>query len=152
PTVVELGRGAPAVIVEPLVRVANRVIVDTAHTTSTRVAELAGKTRASIADRAFVRTFSWRELVARFFDDAPRAARTISRVSIERTPDGKHDPAGLMLGWLASRLGWRFESATRAAGPAGGVTIEVKNPESHDDIGALDIACVRLEASLDGQP
>ncbi len=114
PTIVELGRGAPAQLADGLSRSAHRVIVDSAHTSVSRIADIAQKTAAPLADRAFVRTFSWRELIARFFDEAPGAERAVGRVEIDRTLGDRNDPAALVLGWLASRLGWRFESATRA--------------------------------------
>lgn len=152
PTIVEIGRGAPGSLSDALVRIADRVIVDSAHTTATRIAELAGKTRAPLADRAFVRTFSWREFVARFFDDAPGAEKTIGRVEIERAPSDRGDPAALLLGWLASRLGWRFEGAARAVDEEGvPVEILVSAPAARE-VPAGELAAVRITAAIDGRP
>jgi glucose-6-phosphate dehydrogenase assembly protein OpcA len=152
PTIVELGRGAPAPLTDALVKIADRVIVDSAHTTTQRIAELAARTKAPFGDRAFVRTFSWREFTARFFDEAPGAERAIGRVEIERTTAGRCDPAALFLGWLAARLGWRFESATRAV-DAQGLPIAIAVRAAAD--GGLppgEIAAVRLVTAVDNRP
>jgi glucose-6-phosphate dehydrogenase assembly protein OpcA len=148
PTILEVARGAPAVLADGLARRADRVIVDSAHTTVGRIAEIAGKTSAPLADREFVRTFSWREFTARFFDEAPGAERAVGRVEIDRAPDGHRDPAALLLGWLASRLGWRFESASRAVDAAGmPVDIVVRAAGTPGEI-----AAVRLVTAIDGRP
>ncbi len=151
PTIVEIARGAPASLADGLVRVADRVIVDSAQAGVTRVAELAAKTSAPIADRCFVRTFSWREFIARFFDEAPGAERAIGRVEIERTTADHRDPAALVLGWLASRLGWRFESATRAV-DADGMPIDLVVREVATGVAPGEISAVRLTTALDGRP
>lgn len=150
PTIVELAKGAPTTLADALVKTADRVIVDSAHTTVTRIAELAGKTRAPIADRAFVRTFSWRELIARFFDDAPAAAQEIRAVEIERSSDGKHDPSALLVGWLASRLGWRFEGPGEAV-DARGRKVSIAIRAGHD-LAPGELGSIRIAASLGGEP
>ncbi len=151
PTIVEVGRGAPASIVDGLVRSADRVIVDSAHTSVVRIADIAGKTRAPLADRAFVRTFNWRDFVARFADEAPGAERAIGRVEIERTTSDRSDPAALFMGWLASRLGWHFESATRAR-DAEGRPVELIVRGASTGLPAGELAAVRLVSALDGRP
>lgn len=152
PTIVELGKGAAGPLADALVRSADRVIVDSAHTPVTRIAEVAKKTRAPIADRAFVRTFTWRELVARFFDDAPGAERAIGRIEIERTTSDRGDPAALLLGWIASRLHWRFDSATRAIDVMG-MPVEVKvAPPAIEGVAPGELTAVRLVAAIDGRP
>jgi len=151
PTLVELGKGAPASLADGLARAADRVIVDSAHTSVARIAELAHRSAAPIADRAFVRTFSWREFVARFFDEAPGAEAAIGLIEIERTP-GLHDPAALLLGWLASRLGWTFESATRAVDAQGmHVAIAVRAPQA-TDAEPGEITGVRITTAIDNRP
>lgn len=133
PTLVEIGTAAPPALVEGLVAIADRVIVDSATTSVSRIADVARRSAAPIADRAFVRTFSWREFVARFFDETPAMVRDVRRVAVTRTPGGAHDPAPLFLGWLASRLGWRFESPTAAVDAGGGaVAIELAADERAD--------------------
>ena len=152
PTILEVARGAPAVLADGLARRADRVIVDSAHTGVARIAEIAGKTSAPLADRAFVRTFSWREFTARFFDEAPGAERAIGRVEIERTVEGKNDPAALFLGWLASRLGWRFESAARAVDADGMPVDLVVRGAAGAGLPPGEIAAVRLITSVDQRP
>lgn len=152
PTIVEIGRGAPAPLCDTLVTIADRVIVDSAHTSVGRIAELVHKTHAPFGDRAFVRTFSWREFTARFFDEAPGAERAIGRVEIERTPAERGDPAALLLGWLASRLGWRFESLSRAVDAQGmPVDVVVRSPSSQE-LPPGEIAAVRITTAIDNRP
>jgi hypothetical protein len=152
PTIVEIGRGAPAPLVDALVKVADRIVVDSAHTSVGRIADIARRTQAAIGDRGFVRTFSWREFVARFFDEAEAAALGIGRVEIERTTADRHDPAALFLGWLGSRLGWRFESATRAVDAQGmPIEIDVRSP-ARDDLAPGEIAAVRIVSAVDNRP
>jgi glucose-6-phosphate dehydrogenase assembly protein OpcA len=153
PTIVEVQRGAPGPLVDGLVRAADRVIVDSAQTSVGRIAEIARKTAAPLADRAFVRSFTWRDLTARFFDEAPAAARAVGRVEIERAPGERTDPAALLLGWLGSRLGWHFESATRARDPEGlPVDIVVREAPASRDLPAGEIAAIRMVAALEGRP
>ena len=157
PTIVEVQRGAPAPLADGLARSADRIIVDSAHTPVRRIADIAVKTSAPVADRAFVRTFSWRELTARFFDEAAGSERAIGRVEIERTTADHKDPAALFLGWLASRLGWRFQSATSAIDAQGlPVDIAVHAPSAaldpHGLLPAGEIAAVRLVSALANRP
>jgi glucose-6-phosphate dehydrogenase assembly protein OpcA len=152
PTIVEVGKGAQATLVDALVRTADRVIVDSAHTPVARVADIAHKTTAPIADRAFVRAFSWRDLTASFFDEARGAERAIGRVEIARTPTDRADPAALLIGWLASRLGWRFEAADRAV-DAEGMPVEILVKRAREgDIMPGEIEAIRVVAAIDGRP
>ena len=148
-TILEVGKGAPGSLVDALSRACDRVVVDTSHTSVTRVAEIARRTSAPLADRAFVRGFTWRELTARFFDDAPQVARAIHSVAIEHTGGGC-DPASLLLGWLGSRLGWKFESKSRAVDPAGHPVAIAVRTEERKDIGAGELTAIRMGAQCDG--
>lgn len=151
PTILEAGIGAPTALIDALVTRADRVLVDTAQIGVRKVAELASKTRAPIADRAFVRTFSWREMVARFFDDAVPATKAVTRIRIERTAGGKHEPAALLVGWLVSRLGLRVEGKDAAVNAEGGkVAIELGVAEPQDGLGPGEITAIHLSTSLDG--
>jgi hypothetical protein len=151
PTLVELGKGAPTSLADGLPRAATRVIVDSAHTSVTRIAEIAGKTSAPLADRAWVRTFTWRELTARFFDEAPGAERAIGRVEIERTTSAVCDPAALVLGWIASRLGWRLETGSRAL-DAKGLPVEIMVRPAAGSLPAGELAAIRIVAAAEGRP
>lgn len=158
PTIMEARAGAPKALVDPILVGAERIIVDSAELGVAAVAELAWKTRAPIADRAFIRSFSFRELVASLFDDAVDGTRAIRKVEITRTgpadggPLGKRDPAALFFGWLASRLGWRFESASLAVDAAGqGVRLATHLVPPWGDLGTGEITGVKITATHDGK-
>lgn len=75
----------------------------------------------AMSDLNWSRLTHWRELVAQFFD-APPARRyldRLERVTMEIASVRGREPdftEGLLLvGWLASRLGWRLESGGRRA-------------------------------------
>ncbi|WP_437719789.1 glucose-6-phosphate dehydrogenase assembly protein OpcA [Sorangium sp. So ce861] len=140
--IVELAPGAPNVLGDALAPICDRLVFDSAETCIERIAEVARGTKAPLADRAFVRTFSFRELVARFFDDMPEASRAIRRVEIARSAGAKPDPAALLLGWMGSRLGWTFESRGPAQPGGAGVLGRAR---------AADGAAIEI-ALLDGPP
>ncbi len=151
PTILEVARSAPSSLVDALVSGADRLIVDTADLGVRKVAEIARKTKAPVADRAFVRTFSWRDLIARFFDDTAVATKAVTRIRIARTSGGKHDPAALLLGWLVSRLGMRLESKETAVNANGDkMTIELAAEEPNDPLGPGEITAVHLTTWIDG--
>jgi len=152
PLVVEVAKGAPRKLSDALVQVADRLITDSGHTPVTRIAEMVRAVSAPVCDRAFLRMFAWRELCARFFDDALPAASAVSRVQVARTPGGE-DPAALMLGWLASRLGWELSGA-REAGHAvrrdgGKVEIELVE-EAVPNLPPGELIGVAMKADLEG--
>lgn len=153
PLVVGVARGAPRKISEALVTVADRVITDSSHTAVTRIAELARSTSAPVCDLEFLRTRAWRELCARFFDDALSATQAVSRVQIARTPGGE-DPAALLIGWLASRLGWDLSGAVepgRAVRRDGGpVEVELVE-ETVPNLPPGELLGVSMKAELSGE-
>ncbi len=151
PTILEAGAGAPVSLVEALMSRADRLIVDSADLGVRKVSELGRKTTAPIADRAFVRTFSWRDMVARFFDDAVMATRAVTRIRIARTSGWKQDPAALLLGWLASRLGMKIESKESAINANGDkVTIELVSEDPKEPLGPGEITGIHLSTWIDG--
>ncbi|WP_437825246.1 glucose-6-phosphate dehydrogenase assembly protein OpcA [Sorangium sp. So ce1153] len=164
--IVELAPGAPNVLGDALAPICDRLVFDSAETCIERIAEVARGTRAPLADRAFVRTFSFRELVARFFDDMPEACRAIRRVEIARSAGSKPDPAALFLGWMGSRLGWKFESRGPGQGGAAGVVGRARGADGAPiEIALVDgppapsegqawrrLDGVRLWTSLRGEP
>ena len=154
PLVIEVAGGAPAPLADALAGICDRLIVDSAETSPARIAQLIRRSRGPVADRAAVRTFSWRELTARFFDDGRDAWRSIRRVEIARSPGPKPDPAALFLGWLGARLGWTFEAKDRAR-DAAGRPVELAVVEGHpggDPEGRRRIDAVRITAELRGEP
>jgi glucose-6-phosphate dehydrogenase assembly protein OpcA len=151
PLVLEVGPDASPVLVEPLIALAQRVIVDTDRLPIDRAAGIARRTTAPIADRAFVRTFTWRELVARFFDPSPEALRRLRRVEVRRTPSPTVEPAALLIGWLASRVGLELRGRRRATYADGsGVELAVLD-DARADVGPGTVTAVRIEAELDGR-
>jgi glucose-6-phosphate dehydrogenase assembly protein OpcA len=152
PVIVEVGRGAPRTLVTTVAPRADRLIVDTAHTSVTRVAEIASMVHCAVGDRQFVRTYTWRELVARFFDDTFEALDTISKVTIGRTPGGVTEPAALLLGWLGARLGWAFDSRREARDRQGKTVQIVVQDEPIAELGPGELTDVWIEASVGGAP
>jgi glucose-6-phosphate dehydrogenase assembly protein OpcA len=151
PTMIEVGLGAPTALLDALVGSADRLIVDTANLGVRKVAEIARKTKAPIADRAFVRTFSWRDLIARFFDDVAFATKAVTRIRVTRTSGGKHEPAAILLGWLLSRLGMRLETKETAVNGNGDkVAIELVAEEPKDPLGPGEITAVHITTWIDG--
>lgn len=76
--------------------------------------------QVAVADLAWERLAIWRELVAGSFDGEPFEA-LLANVSQVRLVYGAPAQGGaaLLLGWLASRLGWRALSAAAALDAAG---------------------------------
>lgn len=150
PLVVESGAGASAILIDALAPLADRLIVDSAVLSPARIETLVRKTRGAVGDRAFVRSFSWRELVARFFDAVPEALSSIRRVSISRTPTNKQDPAALYIGWLCSRLGWILHSRVQAQDRSG-LPIEIALvDDARQDIDPGVLSALKIEAELAG--
>ena len=109
PTVLWSPHGHPEAI-DVLLPLAQVVLLDSVdepdlHDALTRAQELSRK--AYVVDLAWLRSTPWRERVAATFDPAMLRPdlRVISAVTIRHHPDST--AAGLLLiGWLASRLGW----------------------------------------------
>lgn len=144
PTVLEVAAGAHDAVVDQLAPRADRVVVDTALQSVGAVARIARSTEAAIADRNFVRGFTFRDLVARFFDVAPARTRQIRGVEIARTPGFRLDPAALLFGWLGSRLGWRFEAKGRAIDAAGKPVALSLSEDARPGLGAGELLAVRF--------
>lgn len=146
---------APSLLTYAVVEVADRVVVDSRRMRLGPIAELFQRAKGPIADRAWVRSFTWRELTARFFDESPALGGAIRRVRIERAKlvDGGADPAHLLLGWLASRLGWTElgkGGARRADGGAVEVVIEESSAEGLEpgDLGSISLEVGEGAAAL----
>lgn len=152
PLVLEAAAGAPSMLVDELAPICDRVIVDSAHMSLARVAELNLRAGGPVADRAWVRTFSWRELCARFFDEAPAATQSIRRVEILRTGGSKVDPAELFLGWLASRIGWSFTSRSSAKDTSGREVEIAAGDVQRTDLPPGVLVSVKISTELGGAP
>jgi glucose-6-phosphate dehydrogenase assembly protein OpcA len=103
--------------IDSLVGLAGVVMVDSVQTSNPR-AEIRRVQRllehAYVVDLAWLRSAPWRERIAATFDPLQwrSALREITAVTIRHHPDSSVTGA-MLLGWLASRLGWqpaRFEA------------------------------------------
>jgi glucose-6-phosphate dehydrogenase assembly protein OpcA len=107
---------------EPLARDAARIVLDASQGSLGSLASVVYWARArderdrpGVADLVWTRLAAWQELSARFFDE-PRLrvlARHVTRVTLaQASPAGAAlgPDATLMLGWLATSLGWRASS------------------------------------------
>ena len=124
--------------VDALLRLANVVLVDSSaeadvETSLARVSELAA--RAYVVDLAWLRSTPWRERVAATFDPGEwrSGLDDIGSVAIRHRGDSAV-AALLLVGWLASRLGWEPAALApagngvlrgRARGPAGPVEVSL---------------------------
>jgi glucose-6-phosphate dehydrogenase assembly protein OpcA len=145
-TLVWLGRvHADDPVFEPLARDASRIVLDAAQGSLGSLANVvywararAGVDRPGVADLAWTRIAPWQELCARMFDE-PRLRPLASRVSrvvlVQACAAGAPlaSEGALLLGWLATRLGWKAASLAgklrlvrqeAAAGARGGDTAE----------------------------
>ena len=97
-------------IVERLLGLAQAVLVDSVDAPVAREGIDHACTlteRAYVVDLAWLRSTPWRERIAATFDPPPRRAelRTIESLTVRHHPDSTV-AAMLLVGWLASRLGW----------------------------------------------
>ena len=78
--------------------------------------------RLGVADMQWARLEPWRETVAQFFAPADRRSLMggITDVGIDYVGEGRGNrvAAALLIGWLASALGWKLQ---KAAGGGGGI-------------------------------
>lgn len=161
PTVVEIGAGAPAPLIDTVAGKFDRLIVDSGKMSPGAIAKILERVKCPVADRAMIRTYAWRELTARFFDDAGAALRDVRRVEITRTAGhtakandvggGAQDPAALVLGWLASRLGWTFTGRPTAKDARGESIDLVLTEDDRTDVGPGQLTAIRLRCGLEGQ-
>jgi glucose-6-phosphate dehydrogenase assembly protein OpcA len=156
---------------DDLVTLADRFIIDSADfaradRTLPEVARLA-RHRVAITDLNWARLTHWRELIAQFFDvPAWRPfleGITGIRAGFAVDMDGRDihpSQALLLLGWLASRLGWRpVESLAPSEaggllfrmGRADGATVMVRlRPRFERGLDAGDVSGIRIQATHGG--
>lgn len=140
---------------------AQRVVLDTEYTSLTSLLLLsrwarAQRSKIGIADLAWTRIAVWQEMCARFFDDPgmrPLAQKVEQLRLVQMSEPGVKLGAegGLMLGWLATRLGWRIEALggelrfKRADGKA--VKVELASMPRPKDVAPLALASISMRAS-----
>jgi glucose-6-phosphate dehydrogenase assembly protein OpcA len=160
-TLVEVGPGAPAPLVDAVAGKFDRLIVDSARTNLHTINKIVCQAACPIADRAMIRQYAWRELTARFFDDAAPAAFEMRRVEIARTRGHSgaeassgplQDPAAVFLGWLGSRLGWTFAGRNLARDARGEIVDIVLTDDDRSDVAPGQLTAVRLRCGLGGEP
>jgi glucose-6-phosphate dehydrogenase assembly protein OpcA len=126
-TLVWLGRvHADDLVFGPLAASVDRIVLDTSQTaTHGTLSDLAhavrwakaldASARPGIADLAWTRLAPWQEMCARMFDE-PRLRSLAGKVSrvrmVQSSPEGAAlgSEGGLILGWLATQLGWKAVS------------------------------------------
>ena len=157
---------------DDLVALADRLIVDSADfaradRTLPEVAQLR-KLGVGITDLNWARLTHWRELVAQFFDvpgwrpflDGVTGLRAGFAVDMDGR-DIHPSQALLLLGWLASRLGWRPVDALAPA-EAGGLLFRMRRadgapimvrlrPRFERGLDAGDVSGVRIQAVSRGE-
>lgn len=108
---------------------AQRVVVDTEYTSIGSLLSLsrwAKHAKTAVADLAWTRIAVWQEMCARFFDDPemrPLAQKVdgLRIVQMSSRGDRLGSEGSLLLGWIATRLGWRIEALAGA--------IELRRPD-----------------------
>ena len=137
--------GRPPASDDPLLPLCDRLLVDSADFRAA-AAELAALDACAAAaegglelgDLGWRRLGAWRQLIAQFFDppDARRLQRHIHRVDIDYVADHR-GPIGaaplLLVGWLASRLGWQLEDTVPSA-----AALDLRFAAPHVGGGALE--------------
>jgi glucose-6-phosphate dehydrogenase assembly protein OpcA len=118
PTVLWSPHGHPEAI-DALLGLAQVVLLDSVDEPLLREAlerPLELSERAYVVDLAWLRSTPWRERIAATFDPVRLRPdlRTVSRLEIRHHPDSTA-AALLLVGWLASRLGWETGPLTRRA-------------------------------------
>lgn len=143
-----------------LAEYAQRVVLDTEYTSLTSLLLLSRwardrRSKIGIADLAWTRIAVWQEMCARFFDDPkmrPLAQKVETLRIVQMSEPGTKLGAegGLLLGWLATRLGWRIEALggeirfRRADGKA--VKVELGSMKRPPQVAPLAIASVSIHA------
>jgi glucose-6-phosphate dehydrogenase assembly protein OpcA len=120
----------------PMATAATRVVLDSSQSSLSNLSHVVRWARSrpesdrpGVADLAWTRLGSWQELCSRMFDPPhlrPLAERVVRLTLRQASPDGSPlGPEGaLLLGWLATRLGWKPASRGdkfRLVRPDGGI-------------------------------
>jgi glucose-6-phosphate dehydrogenase assembly protein OpcA len=154
-------------VFEGIAEDAQRVVLDTEYTSIASLLQLARwasaeEGRPHVADLAWTRIAVWQEMCARFFD-APRLrehALKVNKLVLKQASD-PGAPLGsegaLMLGWIATRLGWtiaRVGGKARFRRPDGGtmrdITVELGAVARPPEVAPLALASIAIEAESGG--
>lgn len=146
-------------VFEGLAELSQQVLIDSEYTELASIVELAAWAQdhgAAIADLAWTRLAPWQELVARFFDAEPSLAHGIHHVVLRQATDepGLGTEAGLLLGWIGSRLGWKAERAggrvKLVSSTGAAVRIEVTNVPRPAGVAPRALAGLSVDATEGG--
>jgi glucose-6-phosphate dehydrogenase assembly protein OpcA len=147
-------------VFQDLANDAHRIVLDSTYTSIASLLHVAKWARTQpnaphIADLAWTRISMWQEMLARFFDEADTRglADQISKVSLKQASDAGErlgpEPA-LVLGWIATRLGWktsRLGGALRFKRPDGGsVVVELGSVPRPRGVAPQTLSVLSVEA------
>lgn len=159
---------------QELLSLANRLIVDSAdfarpeRSLTSLARTCVVERRCALTDLNWARLTPWRELLVQFFDvPAWRALlREIDgvRISFAVDADGREihpSQALLLVGWLASRLGWRADDRIAPSEAGGhlfslardeGEPVHIRlRPRFESGMQEGDVSGIRIDASLGGR-
>ncbi|WP_394838989.1 glucose-6-phosphate dehydrogenase assembly protein OpcA [Pendulispora rubella] len=147
-----------------MTREADRVVLDTEYTSLTSLLALARWAREkpgrpSVADMAWTRVGPWQEMFARFFDEPKLCghAKRITSVTISQASEAGArlgSEGALILGWLATRLGWKVQRVggrsrfVREDGEQ--VTLKLNAVPRPEGVAPAALAGLAFEAEADG--
>jgi glucose-6-phosphate dehydrogenase assembly protein OpcA len=151
-------------VFQDLANDAQRILLDSEYTSIASVVHVASWARkqsfaVEIGDLAWTRLAPWQEMLARFFDDARHRDLTegITKVRLTQASDAGAllgPEASLLLGWIATRLGWKLQRlggslrVKRADG--GAVTLELTSVARPKGVAPHTLAAVHVEAQREG--
>ena len=117
-----------------------------------------------VADFQWARLEPWREVIAEFFEPRERRGymKGIAEVGIDYVGDGRGNriAAGLLIGWLASALGWKVKRAVGGQGGVlvahfeieGGRQLEVEfRPVAKADLAQGEVSAIRIGGASAGR-
>lgn len=133
---------------------ADRIIVDSEFSGITSVAAATRwvtrtNSRAHVVDLAWTRLAPWHELLARIFDGdalAPLADTIEELTMVQASSTGVGSPALLMLGWIATRLGWRQDAVGLVRADGRRVAVSLGRTARPRGVAEGTLACLKLRA------
>jgi glucose-6-phosphate dehydrogenase assembly protein OpcA len=141
-----------------------RVVLDTEYTSLASLLHLsrwanAAPGRPHIADLAWTRLALWQEMCARFFDapDLTPLATHVTRIVLEQSSESGArlgSEGALLLGWLGTRLGWKFSRVgghVRFVRPDGGfVAVHLGSVAPRIGVAPDELVAIAIEAEAGG--
>ncbi|HEU4404759.1 MAG TPA: glucose-6-phosphate dehydrogenase assembly protein OpcA [Polyangiaceae bacterium] len=157
PTVVAALDPVPPELIAAVAKLGDRLVVDSRALGPERVYRLSSELHSRAVDLAWERLEPWRRQLAACFDDEPfrsglasveRVTATFTSVDEASTPLAPR----LMLGWLASRLGWTIASPDHAVA-AGGRPVRLElSPDWNSDLPPGSLVSFGLDSASGPAP